>query len=207
MPFITTTAPADAEGDVLAMYQRQQRAWGFVPNYAKVFCHRPDIMKLWADLLSGIRRDMDRRRFELATVAAALAIRSSYCSLAHGKALTQFFGADEIRAIVEESDDVPLTAAEKAMMRFARKIARNATDVTAADVDALKAHGYDDREIFDIAAAATARTFFAQLCEGLGAIPDVAFRDIDATLRDTLTVGRPIDTAATESVGAAEAAC
>ncbi len=27
---------------------RQEAHWGFVPNYAKVFCHRPEIMGLWA---------------------------------------------------------------------------------------------------------------------------------------------------------------
>ena len=41
MAFIETTPPEAAEGAVAAMYLRQQKAWGFVPNYAKVFCHRP----------------------------------------------------------------------------------------------------------------------------------------------------------------------
>jgi uncharacterized peroxidase-related enzyme len=174
------------------MYERQQAAYGYVPNYAKVFCHRPQIMKLWADLLSGIRRNLDPRRFELVTVAAALAIRSSYCSLAHGRALTEFYSAYEIREIVAGSDGGPLTPAERAMMRFARKVARDATAVTAGDVAELKEHGFSDPEIFDIAAAASARTFFAQLCEGLGAEADEAFRAIDGPLRAALTVGRPI---------------
>jgi uncharacterized peroxidase-related enzyme len=200
MAFISTIPPEAATGEVLAMYRRQQGKYGFVPNYAKVFSHRPEIMQLWADLQIGIQRHMDRRRFELVTVAAALAIRSSYCSLAHGNALTAFFEADEVRAIVANSDDMPLTAAEKAMMDYARKVARNATSVTAEDTESLRAHGFGDAEIFDITAAATARTFFAQLCEGLGATPDVAYRDIDEQLRTALTVGRPIDDSAAEKV-------
>jgi alkylhydroperoxidase family enzyme len=88
MAFIKTTAPSDATGETRAMYARQQAAYGYVPNYAKVFCHRPEVMKLWADLLYGIRRNLDRRRLELVTLAAAHEVRSSYCSLAHGKALT-----------------------------------------------------------------------------------------------------------------------
>lgn len=195
MAFIATTRARDATGSVLEMYARQQAKYGYVPNYAKVFCHRPEIMRLWAELLSGIRRNLDRRRFELATVGASLAIDSSYCSLAHGGALTEFYSADEVRKIVEDADDGPLTPAERAMVRFARSVARNATGVTAADVDTLKRHGFTDAEIFDIAAAATARTFFAQLCEGLGAVPDPAYRELDAPLRDCLTVGRPIDDA------------
>ena len=103
MAFIETTSAREASGGVREMYERQQGKYGYVPNYAKVFSHRPEIMRLWADLLYGIRRNLDRRRFELVTVAAALAIRSSYCSLAHGKALTEFYSADEIRRIVDDS--------------------------------------------------------------------------------------------------------
>lgn len=202
MSFIETTAPADATGDVRAMYQRQQDHYGYVPNYAKVFSHRPEVMQLWSDLLYGVRRNMDRRRFELVTVAAAMAIRSTYCSLAHGRALTQFHSPDDVRAIVDDTDASPLSAAETAMTRFARKIARDASRVTAGDVEALKGHGFSDAEVFDIAAVATARTFFASLCEGLGAVGDTPFAELDDELRRTLTVGRPLDFTEPERVGA-----
>lgn len=198
MPHIQTTSPADADGDVREMYARQQDKYGYVPNYAKVFCHRPEIMRLWADLLRGIQCNMDRRRFELVTVAAAMAVRSTYCSLAHGKALTQFYTADEVLEIVNGSDAGPLTDAEKVMMSFARKVARDAARVTVGEVELLKEHGFSDAEIFDISAAATARTFFAQLCEGLGAVADTSYQELDAPLRKALTVGRPMDFVAPE---------
>ena len=63
------------------------RHWGFVPNYAKVFCHRPEVLARWGQLLAGIRRPMDKRRFELVTFAAAHELRNTACALAHGKAL------------------------------------------------------------------------------------------------------------------------
>jgi uncharacterized peroxidase-related enzyme len=200
MSYINTVPAAEATGAVRALYERQQGKYGYVPNYAKVFCHRPEIMPLWADLLYGIRKNLDRRRFELVTVAAAVSVRSSYCTLAHGQALLEFFTPDEVRAIVDRREDSPLTDAEKAMMRYAGKVARDAAAVTAGDAEALKAHGFTDGEIFDIAAAAAARAFFAQLCEGLGAYPDAAYREIDAPLRRSLTVGRPLDLAAPEQL-------
>src|SRR5690349_11036754 len=63
MAFIDTTPPEAAEVAVAAMYLRQQHAWGFVPNYAKVFCHRPEVLARWGQLLTEIRRPMDKRRF------------------------------------------------------------------------------------------------------------------------------------------------
>lgn len=198
MSFINTVSPAEAEGPVWEMYDRQQNAYGYVPNYAKVFSHRPEVMKLWSDLLYGVRRNMDKRRFELATVAAAMAVRSTYCSLAHGRVLTEYYSNEEALAIVTGAPDAPLNDAEAEMMRFARQVARNAADVTASDVERLKAHGFTDAEIFDIAAVATARTFFAQLCEALGAVGDHAYESMDSRLRDALIVGKRLEATAPE---------
>jgi uncharacterized peroxidase-related enzyme len=193
MAFIETTPPVEADGEVREMYERQEDHYGYVPNYAKVFCYRPEIMRLWADLLAGIRRPLDKRRFELVTVAAAHALRSTYCSLAHGKALTDFFSANEIQAIISDAAIGPLSAAELTMVNLAKKVARDASSVTAADVSALKEHGFTDAEIFDIVATAAARAFFSKLVEGLGADADSTFLDIEESLRESLTVGRPID--------------
>lgn len=192
MCFIATTAPADARGEVRRMYLRQQARYGYVPNYAKPFCHRPQVMALWAELLAGIRRPMDRRRFELVTFAAARTLGSSYCSLAHGGALLQWLPVAVLRALAEGDDSV-LPPAEAALFRFARKVVREASAVTAEEVEALRGHGLADAEIFDVAAVAAARCFLANLVEGLGGLADPGFRSLDPALRRVLTVGRPVD--------------
>jgi uncharacterized peroxidase-related enzyme len=193
MAFIDTMPATSATGPLRDMYGKQERAYGYVPNYAKTFSHRPQVMQLWADLQKGIRQHIDRRRYELVTVAAAMAVRSTYCSLAHGQMLTEFYSQEDVLAIVNDSPDSPLSPSERMMFRFAGKIARDATSVTAAEVDELRTAGFGDAEIFDIAAAATARSFFAQLCEGLGTIGDHAYPRLDPSLKDALTVGRPLE--------------
>jgi len=201
MAFINTVSPYEAEGEVGQMYEHFQGKYGYVPNYSKIFSHRPEVMQLWADLLYGVRRNMDKRRFELVTLAAALAVRSTYCSLAHGSALSEYFGVRDLLAIIHDADDSPLSEAEKIMVNIARKFARDASTVTQTEIDQLKANGFDDAEIFDIAAVATARTFFAQLCEGLGAVGDHAYSALDPRLRAALSVGRPIEYTEPERVG------
>ena len=194
MAFIETTAPAAASGEVRAMYERQQQAWGFVPNYARPFSHRPEVMTLWADLQRGLRAHVDRRRFELITFAAAHALRSSYCTLAHGKALLEWFDADQIRLLAEDgpAESAFLSPAERAMLAYAAKAATAPYRVTAGEVAALKAHGFDDEEIFDIAALATARAFFSGVVEAIGGEADSSFLALDERLRDALSIGRPI---------------
>jgi uncharacterized peroxidase-related enzyme len=193
MAFIKTIAPADAEGDVRAMYERQQSSWGFVPNYAKVFCHRPEVLARWARLLAELKRPMDARRFELITFAAAHELRHTACSLAHGKALTSFFEEDDVRKLALGEAGNAFTPAENAMMDFARKAAKDASRITSGDVEVLRSHGFGDEEIFDIAATAAGRAFFTKLLDSLGVEADASFRAMSKELRETLTVGRPID--------------
>jgi uncharacterized peroxidase-related enzyme len=193
MAFITTIPPAKADGAVAAMYLRQQSAWGYLPNYAKVFCHRPEVMARWAQLLAEIKRPMDKRRFELVTFAAAHELRNSACALAHGKALREFFADEQIRAIAEGRLDGVLGEAEQSLVGFARQIARDASRVTVAEVTALREHGYTDAEVFDIAAAAAGRAFFTKVLDAMGVQPDAPFLALDESLRGALAVGRAID--------------
>ena len=192
MAFIETLHAAVIDDDVRAMYERQAAHYGYVPNYAKVFCHRPEIMRLWAQLQAGIKRHMDKRRFELVTFAAAHALRSTLCSLAHGKALTAFFSMQDVQAMARGEAPQSLSAAEAAMMIFARKVARDATSVSAGDIEGLKRHGFTDAEIFDITAAVAARAFWTKVIESLGVEADAPALAMDSELRKALTVGRPV---------------
>ena len=153
MSFIATIAPDAADGETAEMYRRQQASWGFVPNYAKVFSHRPEIMARWGQLLAEIKRPMEPRRFELVTFIAAHALGNTACALAHGKALRPFFSDAQILAIAKGRLDGVLDAAEQAMLRFARQVAIDAARVTAADVAPLARHGGGDVEDLGIGEA------------------------------------------------------
>ena len=192
MAFIDTIPDSEISAEVQAMYERQKSFWGFVPNYAKVFCYRPELMWLWAALQAGIKKNMDKRRFELITFAAAHTLRSTLCSLAHGKALTAFFSKEDVLLIAKGAAPASLTAAEAEMMTFARKAARGAFMVTASDVDKLKKHGFTDAEVFDISAVVGARAFWTSTLEALGVEAEPSLVEISREFRDALVVGRAI---------------
>jgi uncharacterized peroxidase-related enzyme len=205
MAFIQTIPVGEAAGDVRRMYEQNQARYGYVPNYAKLFSFRPQVLDAWTQLQKSIRATMDLRRYELVTLAAARALRCSYCALAHGKALeSQFFSTDDVTRIACETGDSPLEPAEVAIMAFAEKIVRQADSVTPEDVDALRNHGLTDSEIFDVAAAASARCFFSKLLDALGAEPDASYEALSPDLREALTVGRPISHDVVESIEAGE---
>ena len=68
-----------------------------------------------------------------------------------------------------------------------------ASEDTESDVDTLRGHGLDEREIFQIVLAAAARCFFSTVLDATGTEPDAQFRtNLDPGLQQVLTVGRAI---------------
>lgn len=158
------------------------------PNMRRAFGLRPHVFEAWQQLNGAIKETADLRRYELATLAAARKLRSSYCCLAHGSVLAeQFYDADTVTRLPEGLDD-----ADRAIMAFAEKVVADATSITQEDVDELRAHGLGDAEITDVALAAAARCFFSKTLDALGAQPDASYAELEPAFREALTVGRPI---------------
>ncbi len=193
MTFIKTLRPGEASGEVLEMYRRQEEHWGYVPNYAKLFSHRPEALARWGRLLAELRRSTDDRRFELVTFVVAYALKNRACALAHGARLAKIVGTDAVLAIADGREADVLPDAEVAIVGLARLIAGDASKVTEGQISALKEnYGVSDAEVFDIAAIAAGRSFFTKLLDALGCEADVAYMSFDKALREALSVGRPI---------------
>jgi uncharacterized peroxidase-related enzyme len=192
MAFIEPIPEEDAEGATAEMYAADLDEDGYVANSTKAFGHRPAVFAAWRQLGSTIGGSMDRRRYELATVAAARVLRSGYCSLAHGKVLAeQFLGAERTIALATGAVDA-LDPLDAEIVRFATLVTREPASVTASDMEVLRALGLSDEEILDVVLAAAARCFFSTVLEALGVQADPAYRALDPELRAALTVGRPI---------------
>ena len=166
------------------------------PNYERAFAARPAIFAAWQQLNGSIKATMDLRRYELATLAAAARLRSSYCCLAHGSVLADsFLAPDAVQALVVDHRAGGLSDQEVAVMDLAELVADDATRVGESDLDRLRELGLSDAEILEVVAAAAARCFFSTPLAARGVEPDAKFNDMEPGLRDALTVGRPIQRA------------
>ena len=195
MPFLQTVPPDDASGEVKAMYDKDLAAQGYVANYTRAFSARPDVLQGWLALKDAITSGMDPRLYELATVAAATAMRSSYCSLVHGNILaTGYYPPEQVVSIAGDGDEAAaaLDTADAAVVRFARKVAEEAEQITPEDVGELRSLGFSDADVFNIILAAAARCFFSKVLDATGTLPDAALHDLPDQLRAALTVGRDI---------------
>src|SRR6202048_765502 len=155
MTFVETVPEAEATGAVTAMYDADQEAFASLPNFTKAFSLRPEVYAAWRHLNGAIKANMDLRRYELATVAAARRLRSSYCTLAHGSVLmAKFLEPEAVRALVDGYRAADLAPADLGVMELADKVAHDATSVTQADIDRLRSLGLSDSEILDVVLAA-----------------------------------------------------
>jgi uncharacterized peroxidase-related enzyme len=182
------------EDEVREWYDEQAARWGYLPNYAAAFASRPDVARAWTALNLAVRDGMDRRRFELATIAAASALRSTYCTVAHSKFLRDVCGDEQtMLSVAADPEGSSLDPTDRAVVAFARKVAVDAATTSADDVDALRAVGLTDNDIADIVFAVAARSFFATVLDGVGINADHQLASaFDAQVARHLTVGRPI---------------
>ena len=164
---------------------------GDADNMERAFALRPEVYAAWRQLVTAVKATSDERRYELATLAAARRLRSSYCSLAHGKVLAEkFYDFESVPALPDNLD-----AADRAIMAFAEQVVADATAITQEEVDELRGQGLGDDEIFAVVLAATIRCFFSKTLDALGVQPDAEFAQLDPAFREALTVGRTIETA------------
>jgi uncharacterized peroxidase-related enzyme len=150
--------PADIRERLLAVQEKS----GFVPNVFLGLARRPDEFRAffaYHDALMEKDSGLTKAEREMIVVATSAANQCQYCVIAHGAILRirakNPLIADQIAVNYRKAD---ITQRQTAMLDFAMKVALDAGKTSEADFAALAQHGFDDEDIWDIAAIAA---FFA----------------------------------------------
>jgi len=193
--FLQTVAEKDATGAIAEAYRKEKADAGFVPESARCFTTRPDLLPLFHAFFEGVRGgfSLEGRDWCLVTLIAAKQIQSTYCSHVYSQRLTALLGSkDEVLAIQRDYRTAGLPERDLAMLAYAEKIATEAHRVGQADIDRLRAAGFSDRQICDIALCASFRCLISKFVDATGAVPEPAFVDKDEAFRAAMTVGRSL---------------
>jgi uncharacterized peroxidase-related enzyme len=73
-----------------------------------------------------------------------------------------------VSTLVSDHRQAPLNGADSAMLDYAVKLTEAPAIVSQADVEALRAAGFDDRAIHDICAITAYFAFVNRIADGLG---------------------------------------
>ena len=90
--------------------------------------------------------------------------------MVHHSAWFRRLGADESlpQQLLDDHRSAPISAADRAMLDYATKVTQAPADVTQADVDGLKAHGFSDSGVLDMCQVAAYFAYANRLADGLG---------------------------------------
>lgn len=190
--------PASAGAD--ALYAEDLADHGFVLGLTRAWAHRPELQTGLFDLLDAAGSGLTRRQRGLLVAAAAAARADGYCGLAWGARLAADAGDDvavaaltaPVAGAAPEPGD-PLTAADRALVRFAAQAARDPNGTTRDDVAALRAMGLDDAAILSLALFVGLRIAFATVNAALGVAPDAELAAAaPPAVQDAVAFGRAI---------------
>jgi len=166
----------DARGHAAEMYDADLHEDGFVYSHTKVMAINPEAHQAFEALIAAIVPSIGVRTYELATLGAARGIPSPHCLLAHGRKTlrAEILEEDQLESVARDYTTAGLDGADVAVMRFAEMVSTDAAAMTDADSQALRGHGFTDRQIVDIALAAGARNFLSRTLQAL----DVPVEDV-----------------------------
>ncbi|QIG40265.1 carboxymuconolactone decarboxylase family protein [Microbacterium sp. 4R-513] len=170
---IVTPPPLEgAEGHVAEMYDADLASDGFVFSHTRAMAVNPEAHTAFEALIRAVVPSIGVRNYELATLAAARAIRSPHCLLMHGRKTLRAGAMDEeqLERVARDYTEAGLGDADVAVMRFAERLSTDAASMTDADSQELRDVGFTDRQIVDIALAAAARNYYSRALQAL-AVP------------------------------------
>ena len=147
----------DLPEDMRARILDVQAKSGFVPNVFLALAHRPAewraFMAYHDALLVKDTGSLTKGDREMIIVTTSAVNQCLYCVVAHGAILRIYekkpLVADQVAVNHRKAD---ITLRQRAMLDFAMKVCTASHTVDDTDFAALHAHGFDDDDIWDIAA-------------------------------------------------------
>jgi uncharacterized peroxidase-related enzyme len=149
----------DLPEDMRARILEVQSKTGFVPNVFLALAHRPAewraFMAYHDALLVKDTGHLSKGDREMIVVATSAANHCLYCVVAHGAILRIYekkpLVADQVAINYRKAD---ITPRQRAMLDFAMKVSTASHTIDDSDFAALREHGFDDDDAWDIGAIA-----------------------------------------------------
>lgn len=193
--YLKTIGETEATGKVSDIYKGHKAQNGFIMAALECWSARPDLLPIYVEFADKIRGgfSLSPRDWRLITFVAAKQVPSTYCSHVYGKQLAADLGSKEkVLAVQRDFRTAGLDPRDVEMLAYAEAIARNASQVGPAHIDRLRAVGFTDVQICDIALCASFRCFVSRFFDAVGAGPEATFLDPDPKFREAMTVGKAV---------------
>ncbi len=163
-PLITPQVPAGEEGRVDAVFSAVKQYIGFIPDGLRLYSFSPALLETYVANISYFNSG-ERLAPSLMAMIRYLVSWEAKCNFCidmnEGFLTNMGLELDSIRAARNNAELAPIPAKEKPLLMIALKSVNNPESVNAQDVQAAKAQGWSDRDIFDVVAQAASNRAFS----------------------------------------------
>ncbi len=169
--------------DLRQYFDKCTEKLGFVPNVLKAYGLRPkklhNFIKLYNELMLG-DSGLSKLEREMIAVVVSSANRCYYCLVAHGQAVRRLSGDPQLgEMLVMNYRAARLEPRHRAMLDFAWKLTVTPYLVEDADRETLRAHGFSEEEIFDIADVAGFFNMSNRVASAVDMMPNAEYHGLD----------------------------
>jgi len=150
--------PAQDQMRVDAVLKAVEDAFGFVPDPLTMYSVSPTLLEMFAGTIGyfGQHPRLSQPLLALIRYLTSEQAGCQYCiSLNENILLKLGWDIETIRATHTDVASAPLEEKEKPLLQLALKAVSDPDGVTAADIDAARAQGWSERDVFDAVVAAT----------------------------------------------------
>jgi uncharacterized peroxidase-related enzyme len=167
---------ATLDDDLKSLFERARTKLGFVPNVFRVYAFRPERFRRWRAHFNEVtigESELTPAEREMIAVVVSAENHCLYCLTAHGAGLRDLLG-DQVLGdrITLDYRRAGLDERTTAMLDYAVKITRSPVECSEADVERLRALGFSDEAIFDIAETAAMYNFTNRMASATGMLPN-----------------------------------
>jgi len=162
-PLLTPQIPAGDEEKVAAIFSAIEQHVGFVPDGLRLYSFSPTLLQNFVGNI-GYFNSGERIPPKLMAMIRYLVSSRANCGFCidmnEGFLSNMGLSLDEIRAARSNPEAAPFDEKDKTLLRLALKSVAEADSVTAAEIEAARAQGWSDRDIFDAVVQATSNRAF-----------------------------------------------
>lgn len=175
MSFVALVSDEQASPALKKVYEQIRREFGFLPNYFQALGRAPRVMESHLALAEAITNDgaLSRTLKEQIGLVVSGLNSSSYCIAAHMEILRRLGVEKRLgRKLATDYANAPVGDKEKALFRFADKLTRKSSDITPADVEAVRQAGWDEQALVEAVFTVAWFNFINRISFGLGLVAD-----------------------------------
>jgi uncharacterized peroxidase-related enzyme len=180
MPWIRTVEPEDAEGRLAEAYQWQARKLGRPTEFTQLGSLDAEVVMARLTLYrasENVPSRLSLRQKLLISYLTSILNATPHCASMARTQLGAVPGGEMLALALDDHDYSALDGPDGALARYVEKLTLHPGEIVEADIDALRACGFDDLDILDANNECAHLNYTNRVANGLGLLSEANIKE------------------------------